>query len=228
MIHLKPDIIFYIFGIPITNTLFSAFLTVIFLLIFLLSLRLKLKPSKIQILLEIFYENIFNFWSNIVGYKNKLLFTFCLSFLVYIALANILILFPLFDSIFLLKENEKIHLFRSPFSDLNLTLALAIISVFFVNFFALYKRGFKFVKKFLSPIGILELISEFAKIISFSFRLFGNILAGKILISVISILVIFLLPSFFIGIEFFVGLIQAFVFFMLTTVFLKVAIEENH
>jgi len=228
MIYIKPEIIFYIFGVPITNTLFSAFIIIILLLVFLLFFKVKIKPSRIQILIEVFYEHIFNFWSNIVGSQNKILFTFCLSFLVYIALANVLILFPLFDSIYLLKDKEKIHIFRSPFSDLNLTLALSIISVVFVNFLAFLKHGFKFFKKFFSPIGILELISEFAKIFSFSFRLFGNILAGKILISVISGLFIFLLPSFFIFLEFFVGLIQAFVFFMLTTIFLRVALEENH
>ena len=96
---------------------------------------------------------------------------------------------------------------------------------------------FGYIKKFLnlsSPInffvGILELISEVAKIVSFAFRLCGNIFAGEVLLAVIAFLIPFLAPLPFYGLELFVGFIQALVFSMLTIVFLNLATvsHDNH
>ena len=76
-------------------------------------------------------------------------------------------------------------------------------------------------------VGILELVSEFAKILSFSFRLFGNIFAGEVILIVISALVSLLLVNVFLGLEIFVGFIQAFVFFILTLVFFSMATKHH-
>ena len=76
-------------------------------------------------------------------------------------------------------------------------------------------------------VGILEIISELSKIISFSFRLLANIFAGQILLFVIPFLVATMLPGAIYGLELFVGVIQAFVFFMLTLVFSKLAMEGH-
>ena len=75
---------------------------------------------------------------------------------------------------------------------------------------------------------ILELISEIAKIISLTFRLFGNVFAGEVLLIVISFLVPVFMPIPFLGLEVFIGAIQALVFTMLTTIFIVVATEEHH
>jgi F-type H+-transporting ATPase subunit a len=77
-------------------------------------------------------------------------------------------------------------------------------------------------------VGVFEIISEFVKILSLSFRLFGNILAGEVLILVILSLFPLFIPIFFTGIEMFVGFIQAFLFFVLTSIFLKVALSQDH
>src|SRR3989344_6295026 len=132
-----------------------------------------------------------------------------------------------------------IPLFRAPTSDLNTTVALALISVAITQIVGFRMLGWGYLKKFFNfsnPInffvGILETISEFAKIISFSFRLFGNIFAGEVLLDVIGMLVPYFLPIPFYGLELFVALIQAFVFAMLTLVFIKLAMtshaEEHH
>ncbi|GIW66889.1 MAG: ATP synthase subunit a [Candidatus Parcubacteria bacterium] len=227
MINLKSEILFYIKNLPITNTLFTSYFVIFFVILILCFRKFKIYPSKFQNFLEIIYEVIYKFWFDITHIKNQKIFSFCLTFLFYIGLANLIILFPPFDSIFLIKNEEHIHIFRSVFSDLNMTLALGIISVLVTNFLGLFNLGLNFIKKFLSPIGILELISEFAKIISFGFRLFGNIFAGKVLLIIISSLVILIIPSFFISLEIFVGVVQAFIFFILTSVFIKVAIEQH-
>lgn len=123
---------------------------------------------------------------------------------------------------------------RAGTADLNTTLALGMISIFMTQVFGVQYLGLKYFSKFFnfsSPImffvGILELISEFAKIISFAFRLFGNIFAGEVLLVVISFLVGLLLPIPFYGLEIFVGLIQALVFSMLTNVFFNMATQSH-
>jgi F-type H+-transporting ATPase subunit a len=147
-----------------------------------------------------------------------------------------------------------VPLFRAANADLNGTLAWAIISVACAQILGIAALGFfKYVGKFLPfnklfklkkgflPIpsfqgviaffiGILELVSEIAKVISFSFRLFGNVFAGEVLLMVIGFLLAYIAPLPFYVLELFVGFIQALVFSMLTLVFLKMAVtlHEEH
>ncbi len=121
---------------------------------------------------------------------------------------------------------------RSANTDVNTTLAIALVAMFFVHFWAFRTLGFfshagKYFNVRQGPIwffvGILEMISEIARIISFTFRLFGNIFAGEVLLVAMAFLIplIGIIP--FLGLELFVGLIQAFIFAMLTLVFAAVA-----
>jgi F-type H+-transporting ATPase subunit a len=125
-------------------------------------------------------------------------------------------------------------IFRPGSADLNTTLALGIVSVLATQVFGLMALKLSYLKKFFnfsSPIdffvGILEIISEFAKIISFAFRLFGNIFAGEVLLVVITFLVPVVVPMPFYGLELFVGLIQALVFAMLSLVFFNMATQSH-
>lgn len=136
-----------------------------------------------------------------------------------------------------------VPLFRAPSADLNVTFALAIITMVLVQYYGVSALGGKYFKKFFNfggkgfmgaifgVVGILELISEIAKVISFAFRLFGNIFAGEVLLAVMAFLVAFLLPMPFYGLELFVGFIQAFVFMMLAVVFFSTAMvghDDHH
>ncbi len=119
---------------------------------------------------------------------------------------------------------------RAGTADLNGTLALGLISIVVTQFFGFKYLGLSYLKKyfnFSNPImffvGILELISEFAKIISFAFRLFGNIFAGEVLLVVMLMLGKVIIPMPFYGLEIFVGFIQALVFAMLSLVFFNMA-----
>jgi F-type H+-transporting ATPase subunit a len=128
--------------------------------------------------------------------------------------------------------------FRSMNTDINSPLSIAIMALIFIEFWGITTLGvFKYAGKFFnvsSPInffvGILEFIAEIARLISFTFRLFGNMLAGEILLLVMTFLVPFLVALPFYGLEVFVGVIQAFVFAMLTLVFavLAVSTHEDH
>ncbi len=131
-------------------------------------------------------------------------------------------------------------------TDLNFTVALALISVLMTQVMGVRALGATYFTKFLNVggifkrpifgvidffVGLLELLSEISKLLSFSFRLFGNIFAGSVLLFVIGTLIPVFVQSLFLGLEFFVGLIQAVVFGMLTMVFMAQATQghgEHH
>lgn len=126
--------------------------------------------------------------------------------------------------------------FRPAFSDLNNTLALAICAFFAIEFWGFKFLGFRYLGKFFvnplkSPImtfvGLLELLSEFIRVISFAFRLFGNIFAGGVLILIFTFLIPFFVPLTIYGLELFVGFIQAAVFSLLVLVFGSMATEMH-
>lgn len=128
--------------------------------------------------------------------------------------------------------------FRPAFSDMNNTLALALVAfvvIWYWGFSALGFRGYMgkfFIAPWKSPImtfvGLLELLSEFIRIISFSFRLFGNIFAGSVLLLILTFLVPFLAPTGILALELFVGFIQAAVFALLVLVFGVGAVASHH
>ncbi len=124
--------------------------------------------------------------------------------------------------------------FRGVFSDVNNTLALGLVGFFVIEFFGFRTLGFGYLKKFFnfsSPIaafvGFLELLSEFIRIISFTFRLFGNIFAGEVLVLMLTFLVPFVAVDIIYGLELFVGFIQAAVFALLVLVFGAMAMEHH-
>jgi F-type H+-transporting ATPase subunit a len=126
--------------------------------------------------------------------------------------------------------------FRGVYSDVNNTLALGIIAFFMIEFWGFKFLGFGYLGKFFvapwkSPIGtfvgLLELLSEFIRIISFTFRLFGNIFAGEVLVLMLTFLMPFVLVDLIYGLELFVGFIQASVFALLTLVFAVMATEHH-
>ncbi len=133
--------------------------------------------------------------------------------------------------------------FRSVFSDANAPLALALVSFVAVEYWGLTALGVgPYLGKFFNfgallhgkPLGIidvfvglLELLSEFVRIISFTFRLVGNIFAGEVLIGFMTFIIPFLLPTLFYGLELFFGMIQAAIFALLTLVFGIMAVESH-
>lgn len=126
------------------------------------------------------------------------------------------------------------HMFRAPTADLSAGIALALISVVVTNLVGFRINKLAYLSKYINfhgPVnffvGILEIVSELGKVISFSFRLFGNIFAGEVLLVVITSISFGLATFPFLGLELFVGIIQALVFFMLTAVFINLAIEHK-
>ncbi|MDO8536992.1 MAG: F0F1 ATP synthase subunit A [bacterium] len=239
-ISLRAEEIFHIGNFAITNSLLLSSITLIFLSSIALALRrnLAMSPGGIQNAMEIFVDGALDFTSSVLGgsrAKAEKYFPLITTIFVFILFSNWLGLLPGIGSIVVNTHEGQFPLLRSPASDLNFTLALAIISVVATNLIGvgalgLLKHGKKFLN-FKNPIaffvGILEIISEFAKIVSFSFRLFGNVFAGEVLLVIIAFLVPYLIPLPFMFLEIFVGFIQAFIFAMLTLVFIASATTEE-
>jgi len=124
---------------------------------------------------------------------------------------------------------------RSMNSDLNTTMALALVSVFFTHYFAVKYLGLKgYLRKFFSfhPIflfvGLLELTGELTKVASLSFRLFGNVFAGEVLLTTATTSIFaFVVPIPFYLLEFLVAFVQALIFAMLTLVFMVILTEKH-
>src|SRR5262249_30601435 len=131
---------------------------------------------------------------------------------------------------------------RAPSADLNVTLSWALVSVALIQFFGLQALGPNYLTKFFNLqgfrtsflqglldlfISLLELISEFVRIIAFAFRLFGNIFAGEVVLVVMAFLVPFVLPLPFYGLELFVAFIQAVIFSVLSLVFMSLATQAH-
>jgi F-type H+-transporting ATPase subunit a len=242
-ISIKAQQIFSIGSFNVTNGLLLGFVVLILLTVFSIIFRSKIKmvPGAVQGLVEIILEWFLNLMESVLGTREaaEKYFPLIATIFIFILTSNWLGLIPGVGSFIFKTGDVSVPLFRSPAADLNFTLALAVMSVLATNFFGILTIGvLAHVKKFFNfggPVkffvGILELISEFARIVSFSFRLFGNIFAGEVLLTIMFFLLPYIVPIPFMIMEIFFGAIQAFIFAMLTLVFLATSTavhEEEH
>ncbi|MDO8529892.1 MAG: F0F1 ATP synthase subunit A [bacterium] len=241
-ISIKAQELFSIAGFPVTNSLFLTFFVSVILIGFSLAMRNKaaLVPGKLQGGVEMGMEWFLNLMETTLGSaKNaEKYFPLVATIFIFIMASNLLGIFPGVGSLMLHSQGHEVSLFRSPAADLNFTLAFALISVIATNVIGAMAVGtWTHISKFLNfkdPIsffiGLLEIVSEFAKIISLSFRLFGNVFAGEVLLTIIFFLAPYIIPLPFLFLEIFVGVIQAFLFAMLTlvSILLHTSVHEEH
>lgn len=244
-VHLAPYILGHLGGMPITSTLVTAWLTMLILIAvaYVAGRRLSLVPSKMQSVFELLIGGAYDYIADVLESKERArrYFPIIMTIFLFILAMNWLGLFPGVTSIgFFEGHGDEAHLvplFYPPAADLNITIAFAIIAFVTIEVAGVLAIGvWRYAGKFInftSPlafvIGLIELLSELARLVSFSFRLFGNIFAGKTLLLVVMFLATpYLLPVPLIAYEFFVGFIQAFIFAILTLYFIKLATEEPH
>jgi F-type H+-transporting ATPase subunit a len=237
---LKAEELGNVLGFPITNSLVMTWLVMAILVVCSVLLRRKLAriPGLVQTAVEWLFEGAMNYIAETLESEKlaKKFFPLLATIFLFVLFANELEFFPGVGSIGFLHGHELIPFLHAPAADLNFTLALAFIAFFTIEITGIAALGvFKYTSKYVnlsSPIGfavgIIEFISNLGRLISFSFRLFGNIFAGEVLILVIGTFVPYFLPVPFMGFEMFIGFIQALVFAMLTLFFIKLAIMEPH
>jgi len=220
----------------ITNSLVASWLTTVLLIVLaiLATRKLSLIPTHLQSIAELVVGGLYDFFSKITGKHARLFFPLLATLFLFIITANWLGLLPGFGTIGFTEGEKFVPLLRGATADINTTLSLAIIAVVAIQYFGFRTVGLHYSSRFFTfknPIsffvGILEIISELSKVISFAFRLFGNIFAGEVLLTVMAFLLPFIVPLPFIAMELFVGFIQALVFSMLTSVFLNVAVAHG-
>lgn len=246
-----PEVVGHIGNLAVTNTMVNASIATLILLCLglAISFRMRLRPGKLQNTFEFFLELLFGYFDSVTGSREKTLRFLPLTgtMFFFILLSNWLGLMPGTGSILA----GHLPLLRPASTDLNLTVAMALIAVISSHLFAFASVGiFTHLGKFIQivgiiksipkgpiaiftalvefVVGIIEIISEAAKVLSLSLRLFGNVFAGEVLLSVMSALVGILVPAPFYLMELLVGLVQAAVFTMLTLVYLTVASEAPH
>jgi F-type H+-transporting ATPase subunit a len=238
-IQLAAEPIAHIGGFTITNSILAGWISTIVLIVIFYAAtnNAQMVPTGLQNFVEYATEAILGLCESVAGVrKGRQFFPIVGTIFFFVILSNWMGLLPGFGSIGFHEtspegEPEFVPLLRAATTDLNTTLAIALTSVVATQIFGLKELGGGYVEKFFNfrggPIGIyvglLELIAEFAKIVSFTFRLFGNIFAGEVLLAVIVFLVPWLAALPFYGLELFVGFIQAFVFAVLTLVFMTLA-----
>jgi F-type H+-transporting ATPase subunit a len=236
-ISIKAEKLFEIFGFPITNSLLLTYIVLsLFALFAWYFYKNQDKDSLVIFVTRFIVKGIYTLFESLMKDKITIFFPLLASFFLFIVFSNWAGLLPGVGSVVAHIPGEEHHvpIFRAGTADLNTTLALAIVAVFFIQYYGFKYLGKNYITKFInlkSPIGfglgLLEIVSEFSRILSFSFRLFGNVFAGEVLLTIVAFLVPVLASFPFLMLELFVGAIQALVFSMLTAVFFSTALAHN-
>lgn len=258
--ELPAEVVFHVFSFPITNSIIAAWVTVIMVVLFfwLVTRRSKLIPGRLQSIVESLLGWLYDFCKSVAGETNgRKFFPVVATIFIFVAFNAWLGLLPGYGSILVHSAEGETHLLRPANTDINVPLALALVSFVFVEYFGLRARGIRYLGKFFNFgaflgglrlifqgkvigglskmflgiinafIGIIELLSEFIRILSFTFRLFGNMTAGEILLLAVMFLVPFLVALPFYVLELFVGFVQALIFGGLTLIFLTLAVAHE-
>ena len=239
-VHLNPYIVGHIGDVPVTATLITVWLVMVLLIgfAFLIRRNLSVIPNKLQSITEMVVGGGYDYVLDVLGEKKYAdrYFPIILTIFIFILTINWIGLIPGVGAFGSYHDGHLVPWLYPGATDLNITIGFTLVAFFTIEIAGVLGIGFwKYAGKFInfkSPmaflLGLMELISELARLIAFSFRLFGNIFAGKTLLLVGIFFVPYILPVPIYAYELFVGLIQAVVFAILTLFFLKLALEEPH
>lgn len=239
-ISIAPTTLFEVFGLPITNSQLTGFIgSLLILALFVYTIRAVRTGSKSRLagfvmwMFEILYDTI----TNVIGDRviARKVLPLAITIVFFFTINNWLGIFPFVGAV----TYQGHELFRGAAADLNTTLAIAVISIFTAQAWAIKRRGLfgnmhrYIANPFKDPLhafeGFLELIAEFSRTAALALRVFGNVFGGEVLLAVIAFLTsyaaVVALPVFYV-LELFVGAVQAYVFFMLTIAFISLGLPE--
>ncbi len=243
-------------GLPITNTMITAWISILVLfgLFFAASRKMKLVPKGIQNFMEMIVEAAVDFIEDPAGKKHgRWFFPVCTTIFLFVVANAWISLIPGFETITINGE----PLLRNANTDLNVPAALAVVSFCACEYWGFKAKGSSYLKTFLNfgPLcqavkqiftgkikaglggllngiiavfaGLLEILSHLIRMVSFTFRLFGNMTAGMVLVMIMIFLIPWVLPAVFYGLEAFFGFVQAMIFAGLTLGFACAAVMEE-
>lgn len=243
-ISVKADEVFTIFGFPVTNSHMLGVVGLVVLIWLMFRTRAavlgKKKPTFMTRLMNWTFDGLYKTVGQVIPDQKwaRRVAPLCITIFFFIVAQYWLGLLPVVGPITIGEHHTP--LFRGGVADLNMTFGLAIVTIVAVQVYAFKYLGFKgnmgryFVNPLKDPImsfvGILELVAEFSRMLGLSFRLFGNVFAGEILLAVIAYMAKLASPAAlqpFYLFELFIGGIQAYIFFMLSTVFISLGLAHH-
>ena len=238
-------------------TLATSSITILLITILLIGLcvsvsRMKLIPSKFQNLMEIFYEMVASFITSIVGTKEKaaVVIPYVGALMLYLLVANLLPMMPGISGFSLTIDGHHVPLFRGATTDFNTTFGLALAVIVTMQIVGMKEQGVlgylshfiqikQVVKGFRKSagegsvaiigflVGLIEIISELAKMLSLSLRLFGNLFAHEVLTVILLGAFAFGVPALWMGMGVLVGIVQSIVFVALVTVYYSLVLKKE-
>ncbi len=199
MDEIIPKVSFYVFGVPVRNTVVGTWITMVFIILGVWYVRRTL-PTALVMLIDFVRDSITGIMGSSVQADRYI--PFLGTLVIFLLVANNIFVIPAI---------------ATPTMDINTPLALSIVVFFAVHYFGFREQGILgYLKARASPLLILDIISDVSRTLSLSLRLFGNILAGEVIVAVIYRLVGPLAPLPLIVLSLVTGVLQAYVYFVLT------------
>lgn len=247
---LDPDIVFTVFGFPIASSTLMILLITLILAILsgVIVKTFAVRPGKFQVVVEMLYEQVVGLVDQITNSRkhSERVFPIIGAMLVYLTIANLIGLIPGLTEL----TYNGTPIFRSPTADFNTTFGLAFGAILILQFVSIKDYGVlghlgKFIKVkevyqgfkqgvsagFVALIdffvGVLDIIGEIAKVVSLALRLFGNMYAGNVLMVIIFGALAYVLPAVWLGMNIFVGVLQAMVFSALVAAYYMLAVKPE-
>ena len=205
-----PQVVFTALGVPVRDTVISTWIMMIIVVIAIFLVRRRW-PTVLEMLVGFLSDII----SDVMGRPAEPYLPFLGALAIFIAVSNTI---------------GAVPVLVSPTRDINTPLALAVVVFFSVHFFGIQTKGvLGYLKSLASPIFILplEIVGQLSRTLSLTLRLFGNVISTEMIVAVIVMLVPLIMPLPLIGFSMFTGILQAYIFTSLATVYIGAALEAN-
>lgn len=235
-----------------TSTVTVMFITILIVALCVSVSRSKMIPSKFQHILEMFYEMVSSFITSIIGDKEraKKVVPYVGALMVYLIIANLLPMIPFLNSFYIHVNDTEVPLFRGATTDFNTTFGLALAVVVSMQVIGMREQGiFGYLSHFIQIkqvyrgfkksfgdgmtsiigffVGLIEIVSEIAKTLSLSLRLFGNLFAHEVLTVILLGAFAIGVPAIWMGMGLLVGVVQSIVFVALVTVYYSLVLKKE-
>ena len=211
MESITPQIIFYIFGIPISSTIISTWVAMALIITIVL-----LVSKSFPVALDMIGETLTSIVSGVMTNQDTDSYLPLLgSLAIFIAVSNSIGIVPILTA---------------PTSDINTPIALSLVVFFSVHFYGIKRKGLvNYFKEFASPVFLLpfEIIGQISRTLSLSLRLFGNIISGELISAIVFGLIPLIAPLPFVGLSLFIGILQAYVFTALSSLYIDLAVAAK-
>lgn len=254
---LYAETVMHIGPLPVNNALLTSWAAVLVIIALAIALRLSLKkiPGKLQHTFEIFVEGAMSIGDQVTNDRKitERVFPIAACVFFFVLISNWIGLLPLMGLGVVEHGDTFIPFLRSGTADLNTNIAIAVMAVIGANIFGIITiGGWKMLNKYINlkalgsvftkirkdpaiilvapitfAVGLIEIVGEMAKVASLSLRLFGNVFAGEVLLASMSAMVAYFVPLPFLLLEVGVGIIQAFIFAVLTTVYFTISAQDH-